>query len=555
MEEMNIRLSDHQDEVKVNTKNHNLFFLLLIIILIVLVIVFVILFAISFSKKNSIKDKKNDLEKKVWELEEEKELLNKTVSKLGKEKENLEKTVSNLEREKEQLNKTISNLEVEKEQLKETVSDLEAEKEQLNKTVSDLEAEKEQLKETVSNLETEKEQLNKTVSDLETEKENLEKINAALTQENEDLKKKNFDWAMFGEKIENISYAENNIIKNSFGKEGKNYIEEIGEVNNNEDYISNDRNIYDLYIPYSATQKKDQYNRIILFIHGGNWFKGNKRDMDIYCRTYGSLGFITATIGYTLLSEEYENYSIFRIIDEITATTKNIKKQLEERGFDGEKLEMAISGYSAGGHLCLLYPYAFGKDSAIPIRFIINFSGVTTLDIDHFIKLANYNVTLDNIDSESIEQARKENKIVPLNTEYPGIPKSCIAMYLNLFLGRKGDEDIDEMYDFEKQEIKKTEIYNEIYKKANYALPLDYVNENTIPTICIYGGNDDDAGIGHYAVLKDKFDEYENGNLTLIYSRYAPHLPYELNTENGINKAREMIYSVLDFTEKYCQKD
>jgi acetyl esterase/lipase len=164
---------------------------------------------------------------------------------------------------------------------------------------------------------------------------------------------------MFGEKIENISYAENNKIKNSFGKGGKNYFEELGEVNNNEDYISNDRNFYDLYIPYSATQKKDQYNRIILFIHGGNWFKGNKVDMDIYCRTYGSLGFITATIGYTLLNDNYKNYSIFRIIDEITATTKDIKKKLIERGFDGEKLEMAISGYSAGGHLCLIYPYAF----------------------------------------------------------------------------------------------------------------------------------------------------------------------------------------------------
>jgi hypothetical protein len=128
-------------------------------------------------------------------------------------------------------------------------------------------------------------------------------------------------------------------------------------------------------------------------------------------------------------------------------------------------------------------------------------------------------------------------------------------MYLNLFLGRKGDEDIDEMCDFEKGEIKKTEIYNETYNKVNYALPLGYVNESTIPTICIYGGNDDEAGIGQYAALKDKFDEYENRNLTLIYSRYAPHLPYELNTENGINKAREMIYSVLDFTEKYCQKD
>lgn len=226
-----------------------------------------------------------------------------------------------------------------------------------------------------------------------------------MTQENEYLKKNlketNFEWVMFGEKIENISYSENNKIKNSFGKGGSNYNEDLGEINNNQDYISNERNDYDLYIPYSATQNKNKYNRIILFIHGGAWVEGYKGDEDIFCRTYGSLGFITATMGYTLLLEQYEDYNMFRIIDEITATIKNIKKQLIDRGFDGDILEMAISGFSAGGHLSLIYPYAFAKDSVIPIKFIINFCGPVTLYGDYFIKLATYNDTLDNIDSES----------------------------------------------------------------------------------------------------------------------------------------------------------
>ena len=128
-------------------------------------------------------------------------------------------------------------------------------------------------------------------------------------------------------------------------------------------------------------------------------------------------------------------------------------------------------------------------------------------------------------------------------------------MFVNLFLGRNAEEDLEEMYDFEKREIKKSEKYNELYKKANYALPVDYIDNTTIPTICIYGGNDDVAGIGHYALLKDKFDENKNKNLTLFYSRYATHTSFELITENGINKAREMNYAVLDFAEKYFQKD
>ena len=122
-------------------------------------------------------------------------------------------------------------------------------------------------------------------------------------------------------------------------------------------------------------------------------------------------------MGYTLLIEQYEGYNMFRIIDEITATIKSIKNQLIERGFDGDKLEMAISGYSAGAHLSLVYPYAFAKDSVIPIKFIINYSGPVTLSDEHFYKLATYNDTLDKIDRESIDKAKNENKIVLIDDE------------------------------------------------------------------------------------------------------------------------------------------
>ena len=208
-------------------------------------------------------------------------------------------------------------------------------------------------------------------SELEASVDNLTNIYNNLKEENDIIKKnlseKFFEWRMFGEKIDNISYAEDGKIKNSFGKGGNNFNEEIGDINNHQDYIPNERNVYDLYIPYSATQKKNKYNRIILFIHGGNWFKRNKTDFDLHCRTNGSLGFITPTMWYTLLIKQYEVYNIFRIIDEISATIKSIKNQLIKRGFDGDKLEMAIGGYSAGAHLSLIYPYAFLKDSVIPI--------------------------------------------------------------------------------------------------------------------------------------------------------------------------------------------
>ena len=81
---------------------------------------------------------------------------------------------------------------------------------------------------------------------------------------------------------------------------------------------------------------------------------------------------------------------------------------------------MAISGASAGAHLALLYAYGFGKNSPIPIKFIINICGLVTLDEYYYIQLENLNDTLDNIDSKSIKKAREADKVIPISQIMPG---------------------------------------------------------------------------------------------------------------------------------------
>ena len=56
-------------------------------------------------------------------------------------------------------------------------------------------------------------------------------------------------------------------------------------------------------------------------------------------------------MSYTLLKGDYEQYNIFRILDEITAVLKTLKRFLISKGFDGNKLELIIQGGSAGAHL------------------------------------------------------------------------------------------------------------------------------------------------------------------------------------------------------------
>ena len=59
-------------------------------------------------------------------------------------------------------------------------------------------------------------------------------------------------------------------------------------------------------------------------------------------------------MNYTLLVKKYNEYNIFRILDEITSCIDNIKTELKNEGFDENKLELALGGASSGAHLSLL---------------------------------------------------------------------------------------------------------------------------------------------------------------------------------------------------------
>lgn len=74
---------------------------------------------------------------------------------------------------------------------------------------------------------------------------------------------------LYGIKLENISYAINGKISNTFQKGGKNHKDSFEDLMDIGDFIENEKNIYNLYILYSTLQKQNGYNGIRLFIHGG----------------------------------------------------------------------------------------------------------------------------------------------------------------------------------------------------------------------------------------------------------------------------------------------
>ena len=250
------------------------------------------------------------------------------------------------------------------------------------------------------------------------------------------------DWNYFGEITYNISYSKNKMIENTFKNGGKNYDPEIGEINDGQNYPENERNKYDLYIPYSAMLNKDNYNGIILFVHGGSWIEGTKESFESHCKIYGEMGYITATMG-------------------------SIKEELIAKGFNETNLGLALGGYSAGGHLILLYTYLMAN-SSIPLKFAIDICGPISVEPKHYYRLVKVNDTLESLDLTYIEQALKDNRIKRTNSE-----DTVLLQYMNAFLGeRYNDSDLAEMLNENKTINYANEKFQKLYNSVKYSFPV-----------------------------------------------------------------------------------
>ncbi len=354
---------------------------------------------------------------------------------------------------------------------------------------------------------------------------------------------------LYGEKITNIAYFKDNKIINTFKKNGDNYKEEIGEVNNGKDYQKNERNYYDLFIPYSSMKNKNGINRIMLFIHGGGWVFGKKEHIEFCCFRYAKYGYITASMNHTFLNNKNKECSIFRILDEITSCIADIKYQLKNEGFsqNDNKYEIALGGISSGAHLSLLYGLSI-KQSPIPVKFIIDFVGPVTLEPEYWYKKKDDH--LDNIEPIDIENAISENKIIKIFTD----ESECLQL-MNSFIGNKyKDNDIKEMMADKTININ-NEKYKELYKIAKYTFPVYYINENSVPTLCIYGGGDSIVGVAHYSYLKKEFEKKGNENIELIYMKDSGHFLEKYETKDGMSSIRETHYKILSYAKTYFTYD
>jgi acetyl esterase/lipase len=338
--------------------------------------------------------------------------------------------------------------------------------------------------------------------------------------------------------ILNTKYGDDiNRIENTFKINGSNYNIAFGNVNKGEDYgLNPDKNIYDLFIPNDLD--KNKYNKILLFIHGGFWVKGDKSLSKPICEDLANQGYITASMGYSLLNSTNYNSSIFRILDEVASAIKSIKKALKEKGFNESKLELAIGGASSGSQIALLYAY-FYKKSPLDIKFAINLVGPVTFNFSYYYQIKNLSKPLDNIEQESIDKAIKENTIEPIKAGLNGVDPIGL---LNLFFGYKYNEITMQ----DKRCL-------DLLRQFQLVFPIEYADKNVVPTLCLYAGKDTAVGVRQYSYLKSKF--VDKNKIDIYYCKNLTHDIYVKDSQDSNKCFNELYAKISNFTNKYFSKN
>ena len=244
------------------------------------------------------------------------------------------------------------------------------------------------------------------------------------------------------------------MITTVFGLIGEKY-----DVYENIRYGEAERDLVSVYVPKSAYDREK--NGCILFLHGGSWNGGEKEDMSPQCKKLAMQGYITATMSYSLCDKtEITDVTVYTMLDEITLCTYALQRFSEEKQLQIQTL--ALSGYSAGGHLGLLYSYARPQDSALPLVFTANRVGPADMTTNAWGK---------------------------------GAYRLCERLV--------GREFTDEMIES-----------GEADRLCEEISPVFYVTKDTMPSLFAYAGNDPIVTKGNRTAMEKKFKETfgENGN-------------------------------------------
>lgn len=253
-----------------------------------------------------------------------------------------------------------------------------------------------------------------------------------------------------------------------------------------------ERQKYNLVFPENAKGNLG----LVLCIHGGGWVEGSK---DAYTeslfRVSNDKGIAAACINYRYVSE---NVSFGDVLDDITSALAAIKANGAEYGVNFDKV--LLTGISAGGHLSLLYAYT--KKSVAPIEpvCVVELCGPTDLGNPFF-----YSV---------------ENRVgASAGVEY----------FRNIISNGIGfDIDLDN-FDAARDAMKK------------YS-PINYVDENTVPTVLGQGENDDIVPYQNSLDLNAKLNEFNVEHTFISF----PDSNHECEDKASMSAIMKLFFEYID---------
>jgi len=125
---------------------------------------------------------------------------------------------------------------------------------------------------------------------------------------------------------------------------------------------------YDLFLP----EGRGRETKLILLVHGGAWVAGDKWYNEAYAKSFAASGFAAVSMNYRLASDSVHCQAM---LDDIDSMIVCIAGHSGEWGIGNGRV--ALFGYSAGGHLALLYSYS--RDMGHNVAAVVSLAGPTDL--------------------------------------------------------------------------------------------------------------------------------------------------------------------------------
>jgi acetyl esterase/lipase len=139
-------------------------------------------------------------------------------------------------------------------------------------------------------------------------------------------------------------------------------------------YGDNKRNTMNILIPKGSNNTTP----FILFIHGGAWISGDKKDVAFIQSALSKSGIASAAINYRYASNSVH---YLELMNDVDTAVNYIVDHGKDWNIYTEKI--AIGGASAGAHMALLYGYRYDKGNRI--GSIISMSGPTDITQVNFL--------------------------------------------------------------------------------------------------------------------------------------------------------------------------